>query len=247
MLRHQLKFCLLQGLLCSSLRQVSTPTRRPSDHLTANLSDFRPLNETELDRLDSDALIAYIREAHAAGRPDDGTRGLSVLVFRHYDDVCRRVSIKVPRPDIEDVAMSVVTSAIKSAFDGTAVGQFVNWLNRIVDRRIVDYHRRPSVEEVPLPEEHTEAEDIWGPAATVDPDTGVVEVQQLIDRAMPDNEVHREVIELYVFQDVGAEETADRINDTLGEKLEKPMTVANVHQIGSRFRKALREMLDEPS
>src|SRR5581483_2429829 len=122
-LRHQLKFCLLQGLLCSSLRQVSTPTRRPSDHLTANLSDFRPLNETELDRLDSDALIAYIREAHAAGRPDDGTRGLSVLVFRHYDDVCRRVSIKVPRPDIEDVAMSVVTSAIKSAFDGSAVGQ----------------------------------------------------------------------------------------------------------------------------
>ena len=39
--------------------------------------------------------------------------------------------------------MNAVTAAIKSAFDGVAIGQFVNWLNTIVDRRgIADYHRK---------------------------------------------------------------------------------------------------------
>ena len=62
---------------------------------------------------------------------------------------------------------------------------------------------------------------------------------------MPDNDVHRTVIDIYVFEDLGAEETAERINDTFGDELDQPMTAENIHQIASRFRKKLREMLDE--
>ena len=142
-------------------RQVTRTPARPSHQRPTNLSDCR-LNENELDRLDSDALIAYIREAHDAGKPDCARTALGVLVYRHFDDVVRRVRIKIPTSDVEDVAMNAVTSAFKSAFDGTAVGQFVSWLNTIVDRRIADYHRKPRAEEVPLPEEHVEAEEIWG-------------------------------------------------------------------------------------
>jgi RNA polymerase sigma factor (sigma-70 family) len=224
---------------------VRTTTRRLSDHLATNLSDFRPLNETELDRLDSDALIAHIREASDAGRPEDARRALGVLVFRHYENVRRRVKIRIPASDVEDVAMNAVTSAIKSAFDGTAVGQFVNWLNRIVDRRIVDYLRKPRVEEAPLPEEHPEAEEIWGPSGSVKAETGTIEVLELIERAMPDTDVHRRVIDLYVFEDLDADKAAERINDTFGKKLDQPMSVANIHQIASRFRKDLRERLAE--
>lgn len=209
------------------------------------MSDFRPLNETELDRLDSDALIAHIREASDLGRPEHARRALGVLVFRHYDDVRRRVSIRIPPADIEDVAMNAVTSAIKSAFDGTAVGQFVNWLNRIVDRRIADYHRKPRVDEQPLPEEHSEAEHIWGVAGTIEAETGSIEVQQLIEQAMPENPIHCEVIDRYVFQDAAAQDTAESINDTFENELDRPMTADNVHKIASRFRETLRRLLDE--
>lgn len=209
------------------------------------MSDFRPLNETELDRLDSDALIAHIREASDLGHVEEARRALGVLVFRHWDDVRRRVSIRIPAADIEDVAMNAVTSAVKSAFDGTAVGQFVNWLNRIVDRRIADYHRKPRVDEEPLPEEHPEAEDIWGTAGSIEAETGSIEIQQLIERAMPENPIHRKVIDRYVFEDVAAKDTADGINETYGDELERPMTAENVHKIASRFRETLRRLLDE--
>jgi RNA polymerase sigma factor (sigma-70 family) len=209
---------------------------------------FRPLNDAELDRLDSDALIAHIRAANDAGRPDNGRRALAILVFRHFDDVRRRVAIKVPTADVEDVAMEAVTSAIRSAFDGTAMGQFVLWLDRIVRRRIADYHRRAESrpDETALPEEHEEAEEIWGQGATSPDDTGTVDVQSVIDRVLDElNPVHRGVVELFVFEDLPAREAADRMNEELGEELERPMSVDNVNQIVSRFRKAVRGMLED--
>jgi RNA polymerase sigma factor (sigma-70 family) len=209
---------------------------------------FRPLNDAELDRLDSDALIAHIRAANDAGRPDNGGRALAILVFRHFDDVRRRVSIKVPTADVEDVAMEAVTSAIRSAFDGTAIGQFVLWLDRIVRRRIADYHRRAESrpQEAALAEEHEEAEGIWGEGATSPDDTGAVDVQSVIDRALDElNPVHRGVVDLFVFDDLPAREAAERINEELGEELARPMSVDNVNQIVSRFRKAVRAKLED--
>ena len=53
--------------------------------------------------------------------------------------------------------MTVMLAAIKSAFDGTSIGEFVVWLNRIVARRgIADFHRdREDDPKVgPLPTEH---------------------------------------------------------------------------------------------
>jgi RNA polymerase sigma factor (sigma-70 family) len=209
---------------------------------------FRTLNDAELDRLDSDALIAHIRAANEAGGHEDGRRALAILVFRHFDDVRRRVAIKVPTADVEDVAMEAVTSAIRAAFDGTAIGQFVLWLDRIVRRRIADYHRRAESRpnEVALPEEHEQAEEIWGEAATSPDDTGAVDVQSAIDRALDGlSPPHRRVVDLFVFDDLPARETADRINDELGDELERPMSVDNVNQIVSRFRKATRAMLED--
>ena len=100
------------------------------------------MSESELQRLSSDELIDYIREATDAGRADCAQSGLAILCYRHFDDVVRRIALRVPREEVEDQAMIVMLAAIKSAFDGTSIGEFRVWLNRIIDRRgIADFHR----------------------------------------------------------------------------------------------------------
>ncbi len=108
--------------------------QRPSDHRTEDLADqFDCLNEGELQKHSSDDLITYIREASDAGRPDCAKTGLAILCYRHLDDVKRRISIRVPAKDVEDTAMTVMLAALQSTFDGTSIGEFVNWLQQ--DRR----------------------------------------------------------------------------------------------------------------
>ena len=77
------------------------------------------------------------------------------LAYRRYDDVRRRILIKVPYEDADDVASEVFISALKSAFDGNSVGEFVNWLQTITKRRVAEYHRaRPDEPDLPLAEEN---------------------------------------------------------------------------------------------
>lgn len=210
------------------------------------MADFRSLSNNELDALASEELIAYMRAAQAAGRLEEGKHALGMLVSRHLADVKRRVAIKVPPQDVEDVAMEAIISAIKSAFDGTAKGQFISWLKTIVSRRIADYWRSregdPQLES--LPEEHADAEEQWGADAAVSPDdSGQVDLQDAIDRALAElSDVHCQVVELYVFQDMSAEETADEVNKMFEEQ-NPPMSATNVHKIASRFRDFLRGML----
>lgn len=214
------------------------------------MSHFRPLNPNDLDRLSSDELIAYLREADAAGDPASAERALGVLVFRHMPDVKRRCSIKVPSADVEDVAMEAITSAIRSAFDERSYGQFRSWLNTIVDRRIADYHRRRESRpvETPYPEEHSDAEEIWGESGAVEDETGSVDAQSIIDAAFASlNAVHGRVVELFIFEDLSAQEVADQVNDEFDSQpeLTTPMTIDNVSQIARRFRESVREMLEE--
>ena len=206
------------------------------------------MSDGELNQLDSDELIAYIRRAEQAGRAKEAQRALAILVFRHYGDVTRRVKIKVPERDVEDVAMEVITSAIKSAFDGTAVGQFRAWLNTIVKYRIADYTEKATKRkerETKLPDEHSEAEDIWGFAAVTPGEGSAVAVEQIAETVLDGlSTPHLRVVQHYVFDDMSAQETADAVNESLADQLEKPMSVDNVHQIATRFRRELRGRLD---
>jgi len=214
------------------------------------VSNFRPLNHNDLDRLSSDELIAYLRRADAAGDAASAERALEVLVFRHMPDVKRRCAIKVPAADVEDVAMEAITSAIRSAFDERSYGQFRSWLNTIVDRRIADYHRRREARpvEAPYPEDHSEAEEIWGEPGAVEDETSGVDAQSIVDAALAElGPVHRRVIELFIFEDLAAQETADQVNRELegDPELKTPMSVDNVSQIARRFRQTVRRMLEE--
>jgi DNA-directed RNA polymerase specialized sigma24 family protein len=175
------------------------------------------LSEAELMRLSDDALIEYLR-----GAPGDSTRlALAILVYGHWDNVARRVALKVPAAAVEDVTAEVLVSAIQSAFDGESAGEFVVWLRTITARRIADFHRRRAPQSVPLDDVVLEAPDASGLA-----------VADLIEHVLARlSEGHRRVVELVVFEGVAP-------SDVDG------VSVANVHQITSRFRRALREELD---
>lgn len=201
---------------------------------------FDPLNDLQLDQLDDDALIAYIRRARDAGRPDAARLALRILVFGHMENVERRVRMKVPGHAVDLVAGKAFESAFIAAFDGTSEGEFHKWLNTIVDRRIADYHRRKRPKEQPL--NPTEEEGNERNQPTVEPDTGAVEAQSAVDQAMAElNPVHQRVVDLYIFSDdePGAKQVAERVQS----ELDATMSEANVHQIARRFRVRLRELL----
>ena len=103
---------------------------------------FVPLPDHELHQLSDDALIAYVRDAHGAGTPAAGRRALMFLVFGYERDVKRRLSLRVPREVIDDVAHDALVRAIAAAFDGTSQGEFRSWLHTIVDRTAIDFHRK---------------------------------------------------------------------------------------------------------
>jgi DNA-directed RNA polymerase specialized sigma24 family protein len=181
------------------------------------LSVFRPLAEAELVRLDDDALIAYVglarRHGHGSWR-----LALAVLVYGHWHNVARRVALKVPSAAVEDVTSEVLMSALQAAFDGSSAGEFAVWLRTITARRIADFHRRRSPV-VGLDED------------VVAPEEGAVGVADAVSRVLARlSDEHRRVVELVVFEGLAASEV-----DGVG--------AANVHQITSRFRRALREEL----
>lgn len=199
--------------------------------------DPHDLSDSRLAELGDDDLIAIVRAARAEGRMDDALRAVRILAFGYFGIVRARVALKVPAEDVDEVASRVIESALTSAFDGTSVGEFRSWLNRITDRRIADYHRRregkPEIVGLPTGEED---DDLWGPEPSVEFEGVAVDVERAIESVMDGlNDTHREIVDLFVFQDVAGDEVAARLGQS----------EANVHQVASRFRKALRELLDD--
>jgi RNA polymerase sigma factor (sigma-70 family) len=184
---------------------------------------FRPLDEAALERLDDEALIEYMRQARQSGHPS-AAAALAILVFGHWPNVERRVQMKVPAAHVEDLTGDIIADAIASAFEGKSVGEFVSWLSTITKRAISDFYRRGPGRMKQTQEPATD------PAAPSE--AGVVAVRDAIERVMatlrPD---HRRVVDLVVFEDRSAAEAAQAVGR---------MTEANVHQIVSRFRAALR-------
>lgn len=203
------------------------PSDRPTD----------PLPEHLLDGLPDDVLIACVVAMRRRGRPDAAAAALGVLVFGHWAGVRRRVAARVPAADVEDVTGDIITSALRSAFDGSSEGEFAVWLGTIVKRRIADFYRararRPVTDSLDAvagtgrePTTHGEI-DLGGYLA----------VQALIlELLQARSPAHRRVIEIMVFEDRPA---ADAVAEVDG------MRAPNAYQIVTRFRAELARRLTE--
>lgn len=200
--------------------------------------NFRDLKEHELATLPDEQLIAYLQKARVAGATEAMTLALSVLVFGYLDIVTRRVALKVPPADVDDVAHEAILSAIRSAFSGESIGEFRAWLNRITSRRIADYHRRleGKPKTVPLLSGDEEDEAGWGEVPSAEFEGVSVDAERAIETAYAAlSEAHQRIVDAYVFADRPAPEVA----------AEEDTSEDNVHQVASRFRRRVRDLLED--
>lgn len=168
-----------------------------------------------------------MREARRAGDAS-AALALAILAFGHWDNVERRVRMKVPSADVEDLTGDVIADAIASAFDGRSVGEFRSWLNTITRRAIADYYRRGP------------GRIKYGDEPAAEPvapsEAGAVELTDAVERVLAALRAdHRRVVELAVFEDRPAADAAREVEG---------ITAANVHQIVSRFKRSLRGELE---
>jgi len=198
---------------------------------------FKEKGEQELTAMPEDRLIAYLLEARTHRAPTG--LSVSILVFKLMNDVRRRVAMKVPAEAIDEVAETVLLSALTSRFDGTSAGEFRSWLTTIIKRRIADYHRSPKtdVRLVPLPDEHEGDDEVWGRRVSVPFEGEAIDVERALDQAKRElNPDHLEVVSLYIFEDLPAGEVAGRVEG---------ISEANVHKIAQRFRDRVSELLSD--
>ena len=207
-------------------------------------------SESELDRLSTEQLLAYVLEQRDAGRPQCAKRALALLAWGYWGLVCYVVAAKVPEQDVDDVAGQVMESALKSAFEGTSVGEFVNWLKVIAKRRRADYHRDREKEPPvgPLPGQGDESDEpgLFGPEPGTEDDTELAHFRDAAGRVLEHRkEVHQLVVRAYGpnelgFMGLSARETAAHV-----EKVHPGTTMSepNVHQIWKRFKVELEENL----
>ena len=197
---------------------------------------FRRRSEHELDALSDDELIAYIRDARAAGALAEGRLALQILVFGHWDNVTARLRMKLPAHAVEDTAGEVIASAIASSFAGESIGEFKSWLSTILHRKVVDFYRdrERTIDARPL-----EGDD--DDRAAIQPmspdDAGYVETQLVIESVLGElRDDHRRVVEIIVLHGRSAEEACTEV---------EAMTPDNAYQIVRRFRQRLREALGD--
>ena len=201
-------------------------------------SHFRELGEHELAALTDDELITYIRGARADRRRPAATLALQILVFGYWDTLVARAGFKLAVSAAEDVAATALESAVKSAFDGESIGEFRSWMHTILARKIAEYYRsregKPKL--VPLISENAGDEEVWGEEPSVDaPDGTLVDLRRAVEQAYSElGPNHQAVVDLYVFAEYSAGEAAHETGESEN----------NVHQIGSRFRKRLKAILE---
>jgi RNA polymerase sigma factor (sigma-70 family) len=212
--------------------------------------NFRERNDVDLARLGDEELVAYLVEARRAGRTEAAVTAAQVLALRYEPRIRGFVANRLGSKGaavVDDVAERTLTDAIASAagFGGESVKEFGAWIFRIARRRIVDYHRKGRVDEIPLEVETKEGETVERVIKTGDP-TRVIDHASVINQALGEqNDAHREATVLVRFRGYAHKEAADEVNRQFKGKLNDPMTEQNVSQINSRFGKRLDELLDE--
>lgn len=208
---------------------------------------LRPLSDLEIAALSDEQIFEYVVAARELGEPAHATRALQILVWGYRDIMRVRVALKVPAHDVQDVADAALVRAVAAAlrpgaFSGGSMGEFRSWAHTVVDRQVVDYWRKQerSVNETVLPDEH-EGDDEVGRAVGITPDGAPgVDVQAVIDQARGELvDSHQRAVDLHVFEGLSAREAAAGIGNIMSE--------SNVHQIATRFRRRMRELLDEAS
>ena len=96
---------------------------------------FHRRSDLELAEAGDEALVDYLVAAREAGDAQETAMALQLLVFGRMRFVESMVARKVPDHAVDRVAGEAMFSVMKTMFDGESVGQFVNLLRRVTERR----------------------------------------------------------------------------------------------------------------
>ena len=198
---------------------------------------FKAKSEHVLASLSDDEIINHIKLAREAADAEQVKLAISLLAWRRHGNVYARVRVKIRNSvsDSEDVAMSVMEDAIKVKFRGEHMGEFVNLLNRITDRRIADFYKKKKLDTTPLPDEHEGDETVWVEVSgDEDMDGFVITRMVLYDHLEALSPRHRMVVELRI-SGYSSKDCVENVNVAFPDE-DSPMGVANVDQIYKRFR-----------
>lgn len=226
----------LRALACPAVRHV---TRTP----------FRTLPASELAALEDDALLAHAVRARRAREADQERLVHWVLWDRHARAMRRRVQLRIPEhlqhhldTVFEWVGVKVIQTALRLQFDGTSPGEWTRYWQQAVDRQVISFWRTAQGQaleaQTALPSEHTDDEsppDRLGVPLDVDRLVAAAAHHAIIEDVLAamDNPKHVQVVRLAFFADLASADVAARTGES----------VANVDQIKSRFRQALRAAL----
>lgn len=211
---------------------------------------FTEIKEHRLASLSDEELIGYVRAARAAGREDAARLALQMLAFGLEPNLRRFVRLKLDkagRLEQDEVAEQALFDAIRAAvrFKGSSAGRFRAFAFRIARRRIADFVRKGRVDRVPLEFLSPRGEQGEGDIP-VGGEQGAVDSRSVVDQALAElNEVHRRTVELYQLAGHSARETAARIERQFPEAGNDSISEQNVLKIASRFRKRLRDLLND--
>ena len=216
--------------------------------VTTPASRFRRVPVDELAQRSEEEILDYAARAKRAGEDDEALNAIHLMLFFHDDRVRARVALRLPRHLVHHtsivadwVAERVMKSALKLQFEGSSVGQWVNWWHTAVDRQVIAFWRSAQGQalqaESSLPLEHEGEEDAPRDSLGVPFDEDRVISQALcgdIVRTVLDgmeNEMHASVVRQAIFDDSASADVA----------AEHGTTPNNVDAIKKRFREAVRE------
>jgi RNA polymerase sigma factor (sigma-70 family) len=207
---------------------------------------FKLLSDLELNRLSDEEVVAYVVAAREADDAAAIATAMRVLVYGRMAFVETMVARRVPEHAVDGVASEAMIQAMRAVFEGESVGEFVNLLKRVTKARIADYWRsrgRHGREEATLDSDREDRRrrELPDPAEEVE----AVPLRTVIDQLMAElPEHHRAAIDVAIFDDQSSGDAARIVNERFPDRGE-PMTAANVDQIKSRFRKALKVALED--
>ncbi|WDT94067.1 RNA polymerase sigma factor [Thermoleophilum album] len=196
----------------------------------------------DLARLSDEELVEVVREAQAAGDVERARRALEVLLGGYFPHLKKRAQLRLAGDlacHAEDVAQETLSDATSSLLagkiDASRPGSFRAWLHRVLDRRIDDFFRQhyrrqeAQLQDTPLDafEATLSGEDGRFADRMHERETLFAELRAL-------NEHHRAVVVAVELRGDAPASVAARIPG---------MTVDNVYQICSRFRRQLQQSL----
>ena len=199
-------------------------------------TDFKSQPDDALQRLSEDELIAYICAARDAGDFPAARRGVMTLTAGLMSLIIARMRLRGLGDASEDVAMEAFEKAAVGAFRGESVGEFRAWLNTIIHGTANDWWRRFYRHKERLDPLNAADQEGSHFEPSVESESGAVELMLVTEEVLAElSGRHREVVELHVLDGVPAPEVCERLDG---------MSIDNVAQIASRFRKRLRQALE---